>query len=147
MAPRTAQRVNRTGLGFAPELAQELIEGAEASTPSSAGNAGGIEAMRAIYADAAEPIGTVPASVTPGKETKKARKKPTPALLDKLGGRLAFERSGVRLYEGVLLKYRVHGSWDGGPTEAELEHLRSEEREHFLMLHEKMEGWAQTPVL
>jgi hypothetical protein len=42
-------------------------------------------------------------------------------LVDKLGERLAFERSGTRLYETLLSKFDSYGPFEGGPERAELE--------------------------
>jgi bacterioferritin (cytochrome b1) len=56
-------------------------------------------------------------------------------LLDKLGERLAFERMGTRLYEALLNKCQTLGEQTPGPTLQEIEHIGSEELEHFLMLN------------
>jgi hypothetical protein len=48
--------------------------------------------------------------------------KPT-LLLDKLGERLAFERSGTRLYEALVSKHDAFGSFSGGPSREDLEHV------------------------
>src|SRR5581483_11032856 len=55
-------------------------------------------------------------------------------LLDKLGERLAFERQGTRLYEGVIQKCELIGDSEGGPSVADLRHIHDEEMEHFKML-------------
>jgi rubrerythrin len=61
----------------------------------------------------------------------------TTLLLDKLGERLAFERTGTRLYETLLEKV-ADGGFDGGPSRSDLERIRDEEAAHFRMLHEKV---------
>ena len=40
---------------------------------------------------------------------------PPTQFLDKLGERLAFERTGVRLYEALISKHEALGSFAGGP--------------------------------
>jgi rubrerythrin len=56
--------------------------------------------------------------------------------LDKLGERLAFERTGVRVYESLLAKLDVEGNFDGGPERAELERFREQELAHLRSLCE-----------
>jgi rubrerythrin len=57
-------------------------------------------------------------------------------FMDKLGERLAFERTGTRLYEALVGKAADGNGarWKGGPTRADLDHIRSEEHEHARML-------------
>jgi hypothetical protein len=52
-------------------------------------------------------------------------------LLDKLGERLAFERTGTRLYDGLLAKLAAKGGFDGGPTAEDLMKIREDELSHF----------------
>ena len=88
------------------------------------------------------PIGTMPppASLTGVVRDTMRRLSgaQTTALLDKVGERLAFERTGTRLYETLLEKLTNGGSFEGGPTRAQLEHIRDEEAAHFHMLHDRM---------
>jgi rubrerythrin len=67
-------------------------------------------------------------------------------LLDKIGERLAFERTGTRLYEALIGKLDACGSWDGGPSRAELLHIMEEELEHFHVLREAMEELGGDPT-
>jgi rubrerythrin len=55
-----------------------------------------------------------------------------PVLLNKLGGRLAFERSGVRLYDAILRKAEQDPL--AAECVADLQHIRDEELEHFQLL-------------
>jgi hypothetical protein len=56
-------------------------------------------------------------------------------FLDKLSERLAFERTGVRLYEALLNKCQTLGESAPGPTLEDIEHIGSEELEHFLLIN------------
>jgi rubrerythrin len=67
-------------------------------------------------------------------------------LIDKLGERLAFERAGARLYEALLSKLDSYGSFEGGPERADLEEIRSEEHEHFLMVREAITDLGGDPA-
>ena len=51
---------NRTGIQTAPELAEELIEGASNAMPSSEGGAEDIAQFRAEYIQEGFPIGSMP---------------------------------------------------------------------------------------
>jgi ferritin-like protein len=59
--------------------------------------------------------------------------KPT-VFIDKMGERAAFERTGVRLYQGALAKFEVLGSWEGGPTREGLERILNDELSHFALM-------------
>lgn len=118
--------VNRSGLATAPLLAPRALEVPELTRPSMLGDEKLIALERQEYARAAEPIATMP----PVGDT---------VLLDKLGERLAFERSGTRLYEALLSKYDSFGGWKGGPRRSELEHFHRQELNHFRALAKWME--------
>lgn len=78
-------------------------------------------------------------------------------LLDKLGERLAFERTSTRLYDALLAKCDVMLDGHDGPaaappaiTRAHVEAIRRDEAAHFLLLREAIEGLggdatSQTP--
>jgi hypothetical protein len=129
---------NRTGTMLAPERAEEMLSGTEEFYPSSEGDGSGIMEVRALYAKEGEPVGSVPAPATlkgAAKTGVKALKGEQPTLfLDKLGERLAFERTGTRLYEALLGKFERMGTFDGGPTSQELAAILKDEYQHFLML-------------
>lgn len=56
-------------------------------------------------------------------------------FLDKLSERLAFERTGTRLYEALYNKCETLGEVTPGPTLEEIAHIGSEELDHFLMIN------------
>jgi rubrerythrin len=102
------------------------------------------------YAQEAEPMGSVslPAGVKGKVQTAlKAVMGEQPTLfMDKLGERLAFERSGTRLYEALISKYDAFGSFAGGPSKADLEHICEEEHRHFMMLQAAIEQRGGDPT-
>jgi hypothetical protein len=72
-------------------------------------------------------------------------------FLDELGARLAFERTGVRLYDAMLAKVPGAKTGKGTFSEEELQHFRDEELAHFLLVKEAIESLggdptAQTPA-
>ncbi len=68
-------------------------------------------------------------------------------LLDKLGARLAFERSGVRLYEALARKRNAIESELMEPTVEELQELRDEELEHMRMLEDCITELGGDPTM
>jgi hypothetical protein len=67
-------------------------------------------------------------------------------FLDKLGERLAFERTGVRLYDVALSKCEVYPTWEGGPRTTDLVEIRDDELEHFGLLQRCIEKLGADPT-
>jgi rubrerythrin len=130
--------LNRTGMALSVH-ADEMRETAAQFRPQ-----GTEREFRAFRQKGREGAGTLgspppPASLK-GAVREAARQlagRETTLLLDKLGERLAFERTGTRLYETLLEKVAADG-FEGGPSRADLEHIRDEEAAHFHMLHAKL---------
>jgi hypothetical protein len=68
------------------------------------------------------------------------------SFIDKLGERLAFERSGVRAYEAVLVKFEALGTWQGGPTRDLLQAQCNEELAHFHVIKQVLEHLGADPT-
>ena len=124
-----------------PQLYHDMERGHAEFGPTSSGDAASlIASLRAGYAKESSGIGHVPSPA--GREL--------PAemidLMDKLGERLVFERAGTRLYDGLIAKYDAYGGFAGGPTRDELQHIRSEELEHFLMLEQAIRKLGGDPA-
>jgi bacterioferritin (cytochrome b1) len=116
---------NRTGTMIAPELARELVEGAVQFSPEPNLDTSEAAKIRAQYVAEGKPIGSLPTAEDMGQAV----------LMDKLGARLAFERSGVRLYEALIQK-RIAIRGASKPTVEDLQHIRDEELEHMHALEE-----------
>ncbi len=143
--------MNRTGVQIAPKLAKEMEEGARKVQPPP-GDEGKIAEVRNNYHSRATPVGTMPPPGTMkgmAKAVGKALKgEKATALLDKLGERLAFERTGVRLYEAMITKVLALGELDDiGLTEEALRHLQAEELEHMYLVHEAIENMGADPTV
>jgi hypothetical protein len=141
---------NRTGVSRAPELAEEMVAAAAEFPPSSAGSADDLAAVRGEYARQAEPMGTMPPAGV-GQLARTAGRALAGAqpvlLLDKLGERAAFERAGTRLYDAVLSKHDAGRNFRGGPSREDLQHVRDEEHQHFLMLGEAIRRLGGDPTV
>jgi rubrerythrin len=122
---------NKTGAMSARERGQEMLEGIEEFVPEPAGMTPNLAIELIEQASEDAPIGHVPPPLE-GEDTDSR----LALLMDKLGERLAFERTGVRLYQGVLDKLDAYGSFEGGPTEVDLLRIRDEELIHFQTLDE-----------
>jgi len=142
--------MNKTGSATAPQRLKEMLNGLEPFLSQSAGDAQAIADVRIAYAAQAEPVGSVPmpASLTGAVKTAvKAVTGASPTLfMDKLGERLAFECSGVRLYETLISKYDAYGSFSGGPSREDLQQIWADEFSHFTMLTQAMEQIGGDPT-
>jgi ferritin-like metal-binding protein YciE len=141
---------NLTGLVAAPQRSQEMLTGTEEFPPSSEGSAEDLALVRIAYAKEVEPLGSMPPLVHgegKGKSAAKAVKGEQLLLfMDKLGERLAFERTGTRLYEALVSKHDAFGSFTGGPSREALEHIRQEEYQHFTLLQSVIEQLDGDPT-
>jgi bacterioferritin (cytochrome b1) len=138
---------NRTGIQTSPELAEEAIEGAANATPSSEGGAEDIAESRGEYIAEGFPIGSLP--TMPASEEGEADEDEAgmAVLLDKLSERLAFERTGTRLYEALLNKCEMLGEEAPGPTLEDIQQIGREELEHFLLLNETIAELGGDPTV
>jgi len=119
--------MNRTGMQTSPLASKDMLTGSAEGKPTSAGTAAAVQAWRADFAREAQPVGTVPPPGTVKGMAKSAMQAikgdKVSVFVDKLGQRLGAARMSARLYETALMKFEVHGTWEGGPTrEALLQH-------------------------
>ncbi|KQW43272.1 MULTISPECIES: ferritin-like domain-containing protein [unclassified Roseateles] len=110
--------------------------------------------LRESYASEADGLGSVPMPATLTGVAKSGvdmltGKRPQ-VLMDKLGERLAFERGGVRLYDGLLVKCRTAMGVLGDGEIAMLQRFRDQEAQHFELVASALvdlggDPTAQTP--
>jgi rubrerythrin len=144
--------LNRTGIATSPVGSKETIEGAVAGTPQQSFDVEAIKQVRDAYAEEAPPVGTMPppASLKGAAKTVMQGFKGHHAnvLLDLLGERLAFERTGTRLYEALLTKLDASSDGHGqSPTRQELESIRDDELAHFGMCKQAIEKLGADPTV
>lgn len=142
--------MNRTGIGMSPMDSKATIEGAREAVSNPSYDLSGYVAIRDAYSKEAEPVGTVPPPPSVKGMAQTAMQalkgnKPT-VFIDMLGERLAFERSGVRLYEALLSKFDAAHVHEGGPTREQIQHIHDEELKHFGMLMQAMEQLGADPT-
>ena len=123
----TTSGTNHTGLAPHGDVLARMIEGTSEFPPTSSGGPAGIAEVRIDYARVSEPPATMPsATVAPARLP----------LLDRLGARMQFERTGTRLYDALISKLDAYGSFEGGPSRQELLQIREQELGHALLTQE-----------
>ncbi|MFO7324272.1 MAG: ferritin-like domain-containing protein [Pseudomonadota bacterium] len=179
MQPTTTGQ-NRTGAAVHPAGISRMLEAVEELSPQVPISTAPIEAERLRNIAEADSIGSIPppASLVKGavKKGMSMLRGVNPGLfMDKIGERIAFERTGTRLYDALISKYltlseaggeelppldtvAIDDEEEGEPVLAPasetpldtLRRIRSEELGHFRMLCEVMgqlggDPTAQTP--
>lgn len=153
MQNTTSIGLNRTGAQMSPLDIKSMQTYADQNSPPHQDPIEdlGITAVRSEYVHEAERIGSVPlpgtmtGAVTTGF-SKLTGKKPE-VLIDKLGERLAFERTGVRLYQALIDKVEASDESVSLPfAVADLEEIRNEELEHMHMLVSVIDSMGADPT-
>lgn len=132
--------MNRTGIESHPMQTRNMLDGMEEFPPTSVGNGQNIKMVRVEYAQESEGTGSIPPLGAQKADEALAM------LVDKLGARAAFERAGVRLYDALISKYDAYGGFAGGPSKQELEQMRQQELDHFLLVNRAIEGLGGDPT-
>ena len=103
------QHVNRTASSMNPEGTAELVKVTESIPPSSPGDGRQIHALRNEYSAEGEILGHMPK----GGPARGKKAGLMAMLLDKMGERLAFERTGVRPFVYTHYAFAREGHCDG----------------------------------
>lgn len=143
--------MNRTGTDMAPLLTKEMIRGVGLYKIGPI-NYDAMAAIRSSYIRQGKTVGSVPVPgtfkgvLTSGKE-KLTGHNPE-VLINKLGERLAFERTGVRMYDALITKCENDESGEGQNivSVSLLKQFREEEMEHFLMVRDTLEAIGADPT-
>jgi len=133
----TSPGQNRTGAALHPKGVEKMLQAVDELSPPVQINTLRMDAERQTYITEAESVGSIP---SPPEDAE-----PSPALvlfLDKLGERIAFERTGTRLYSALISKHLALANAGEEPPLATagedvsdtLQRIRSEELAHFHLL-------------
>ena len=151
MKNATQMGMNRTGMAMSPRMGPQMIEGTELFRAEALKDGQSMEVVRAAYVANAIPVGTMPppSSLKEAGVTAMQMLKGNKALvfMDKLGDRLAFERTGTRLYEALLPRLSAGPNWEGGPTESEVLAIHADELRHFALIKETIERLGGDPTV
>lgn len=141
--------MNRTGAQMSPQDTERQLEATRLFPADVPGDASVYTRMREQANRDAERIGSVPIPGSAKGMLKtgfdKALGKNPEVLLDKLGERLAFERTGVRLYEAVIAK--ATSAIGARPTLLDtLREIQAQELEHMNIVREAIETLGGDPT-
>lgn len=143
---------NRTGIDASPVHSKQMQSGMDEYAPSTGGG-NSIEGFRRVHLEQANRLGSVPLPGTARGMLKSMMEKFTghqPAtFVNKLGERLAYERSGIRIYEAMILKCEVANSQGETSFELPIERLKefaAEEGKHFRLLVDCMDKLGVDPT-
>jgi hypothetical protein len=141
---------NRTGFSLAPLQGPQMLKAVELFLPTSEGDASEIMESRIEYTQQKDLLGTVPLPATPKGALKMGIKKLTgnqpEVFIDKLGERLGFERTGVRLYDALIAKCAAQPLNTDGFSIERLVEIRNEEARHFELIHGCLETLGADPT-
>ncbi|KYG68597.1 hypothetical protein AZI87_04990 [Bdellovibrio bacteriovorus] len=140
---------NRTGIQMSPLDSKRMMQNAEKTptTPMTDFSQSELVQVRTEYIQESDNIGTVPPPGTlkgmasTGAELLQGKR--PEALIDKLGERLAFERTGARLYEAVITKCQACAVTEFLP---DLMRIHQEELEHFEIVKGAIEQIGADPT-
>jgi rubrerythrin len=149
METKTPLGRNRTGVQMSPFDTKDMLAGSEQFAPDTRRPREDAQ-VRLDYADETEGLGSVP---MPGTVTGMLAsgfdmvtgKRPQ-VLIDKLGERLAFERSGTRLYESLLVKCQAAPTALPDADQAALQRFRDEEHQHMGIVADALESLGADPT-
>jgi rubrerythrin len=140
--------MNRTGIQMSPIKSREMMEILPESTTME-GEAL-MAAARNPYIASADQLGSIPPPGTlkgafnVGMTVMKGES--PQILIDKMAERLAFERSGVRLYEAFITKCEVLLDDQISMTVADLRRIRDDEAHHFAVVRDALESLGADPT-
>src|SRR5512138_388119 len=123
---------NRTGLQTSPELSKEMNDVVQPVAAATA-DASPLNEVRLLYIREADPLGEQPQ-----------------LFVDKLAERLAYERSGTRLYDAVIAKFAANAGELPDASLQEVVEIRNEEASHAALIRTCLaqlgaDPTAQTP--
>jgi rubrerythrin len=132
----------------------EMLQGSVRTVPTSEGDEGTAAGIRAEYSAEyireADPIGsgpppgTVKGVVQTGMQALTGNR--PQVLLDKLGERLAFERTGTRLYEALITKCLAVADGKSIIPMDKLVQIHDDEARHFDLVRQAIESLGADPT-
>jgi len=142
---------NRTGVATSPLNSKDVASTARKAPTAARFEMDELVAARLAYSKEAPPVGTMPPPASLKGAAKAAVKavqgKHSIVFLDLLGERLAFERTGVRLYDALLIKLEASEHHAGGPTREQVESIRDDELSHFALVKQAIENLGGDPTV
>lgn len=144
--------LNRTGIDMSPIHSKQMLDVRE-DIPRTTDGATTTATIENFFLENAEPLGSIPLPGTAKGLVKSAMKMTTghhpEVFINKLGERLAYERSGVRVYEQLIAKCEHVSKELSADFQLPLDRLmtfRNQEAEHFAMLTQCLEQLGADPT-
>lgn len=141
---------NKTGIQMSPFSTSAMLDQIGAPLRGTPGDQTELLHMRELYINEAEGIGSVPMPGTirgvVGMGLHMLKGEQPQVLLDKLAERLAFERTGTRLYDALLTKLDVIVEGRVSITHEQLASIRADEARHMLLVKEAIEALGGDPT-
>jgi rubrerythrin len=145
--------MNRTGIQMSPLDSKAMQALEPAAAVSNRADEIALAELRNDYIANADALGSVPlpgalsAALAALAAGRSVLKDDSPEiLLDKLGERLAFERTGTRLYDALITKCEVMLDGDISMTIDDLVQIRADEAQHVLMVADAIESLGGDPT-
>jgi ferritin-like metal-binding protein YciE len=140
---------NRTGVQTSPQLSKEMNDLVQPVSAETA-DASPLNEVRLLYIREADPLGSIPPPATIKGAVKTAAKllqgERPQAFIDKLAERLAYERSGTRLYDAVIAKFMAHEGELQSASLQEVTEIRNEEASHAALIRTCLEQLGADPT-
>jgi ferritin-like metal-binding protein YciE len=140
---------NRTGVQTSPQLSKEMNDLVQPVSAETA-DASPLNEVRLLYIREADPLGSIPPPATIKGAVKTAAKllqgERPQAFIDKLAERLAYERSGTRLYDAVIAKFMAHEGELQNASLQEVSEIRNEEASHAALIRTCLEQLGADPT-
>ncbi|WP_333876919.1 ferritin-like domain-containing protein [Methylobacter sp.] len=139
--------LNKTPTQLHPVMTQSMVDGYEEFPPHAEDIAIDAFTMRKKYIQNSEQLGSVPLPNTlrgaVSLSVQAIQGNSPSILIDKLGQRLAYERSGVRLYDALITKCK---SVEPVIDTTVLEQFRNDEAGHFALVQDCIRSMGGDPT-
>lgn len=152
MEKSTTMGNNRTGVDISPIRGKQMQSGVQ-EYPPSGGRGNNLNGVKRTYIEEASRLGSVPLPGTAKGALKSMMEKfagNQPAtFINKLGERLAYERTGTRVYDSLMIKCEVARETGVTPVDIRLDRIktfRDQEMHHFHLLADSIENLGADPT-
>ncbi|MFL6671791.1 MAG: ferritin Dps family protein [Massilia sp.] len=141
--------MNKTGIQMSPIDSKAMLDVADAER-GGPGDEMALVDVRSSYIADSDGLGSIPlpgtvtGAVSMGMQMLKGDS--PQILLDKLGERLAFERTGARLYDALITKCEVMLDGQISMALEDVAAIRADEARHFLLLKGAIESLGGDPT-
>jgi hypothetical protein len=161
----TAIGPNRTGAALVPEEVAKMLDAVNEFSPPKPINTLQMDRQRQEYIAEADGVGSMPPppATSKAKGKRVAKRETIGVFLDKLGERLAFERTGTRLYDALITKCLALNNGQGEMRESvsrgngtdtsagadvleKLREIRADELSHFHLLSNAVQALGGDPT-